>query len=102
MTRRTLPKGMKALVREPSKADNYAARPRRLLIDFPMESMEFGRTDLSVQPLCFDELLARDTWPEVMTVGLTGTEELAMGIRGPTWRAFPCRDVLAVSTIVPG
>lgn len=52
--------------------------------------------------LVLDELPARDKWAEVMTVGLAGTEELAMGIRGPTWRAFPCRNMVAVSTIVPG
>lgn len=52
--------------------------------------------------LVFDELPARDAWAEVMTVGLAGTEGLALGIGGPTWRTFPCRDMLAVSTIVPG
>ena len=52
--------------------------------------------------LVLDELPARDAWAEVMTVGLAGTEGLTLSISGPNWRAFPCRDMLAVSTIVPG
>jgi hypothetical protein len=52
--------------------------------------------------LVFNELPARDAWAEVMTVGLADTRGFGLGIGGLTWRAFPCRDMLAVATIVPG
>lgn len=52
--------------------------------------------------LVLDELPARGDWAEVMTVGLAGTEGLALGIGSQTWRAFPCRDMLAVATIASG
>jgi hypothetical protein len=48
------------------------------------------------------ELSNRDAWFEVMTVALGGTENLDIRLDGKTWRVFPCADMLAVSTVVPG
>lgn len=48
------------------------------------------------------ELAARDTWFEVMTVALGETDGLPIALRGRTWRAYPCAELFAVTTIVPG
>ncbi|MGI4811913.1 MAG: hypothetical protein ACRYGG_01020 [Janthinobacterium lividum] len=52
--------------------------------------------------LVFDELPTRDMWFEAMTVGLGKTKGMRSTFAGPTWRVYPCADVLAVTTVVPG
>jgi hypothetical protein len=48
------------------------------------------------------EMPHRADWFEVITVGLDDSENLALQVNTPQYRAFPCRRCLAVSSIVPG
>lgn len=48
------------------------------------------------------ELPNRDAWFEVRTVLLGETHDFPFAVRGATWRAYPCADMLAVTTVVPG
>jgi hypothetical protein len=48
------------------------------------------------------ELPQRANWFEVMTVGLDDSASLPIRINAQQYQAVPCRECLAVSTIVPG
>lgn len=47
-------------------------------------------------------LAERDSWFEVMTVVLDNTANLPIALRSTTWRAYPCKETMAVTTVVPG
>jgi hypothetical protein len=50
----------------------------------------------------FAELPQRDNAREAMTVTLDDTTGLDYLVGGRSWQAYPCKDALAVTTIVPG
>ena len=50
----------------------------------------------------FRELPKRDTWSECLTVLLGDCTASKFHAEGETWRAVPCQQGLAVSTVVPG
>ena len=81
------------------------ARAKSLILDwFDASAPEpMGRRRLSIGiDAFFDEIARRSTWSECLSTMLGDENTPAIRASGDNWHARPCRDGLAVSSVVPG